>query len=77
MKRDGPKAPTAIHGLLGLKYHPLQKASAIADCLENQFTPNDLCKENHEQQEEARVQALPESVDNSPTEKVGPCDIQI
>jgi hypothetical protein len=49
MKRDGPKAPTAIHGLLGLKYHPLEKANAIADCLENQFTPNDLCDENYEQ----------------------------
>jgi hypothetical protein len=65
MKRDGPKAPTAIHGLLGLKYHPLEKASAIADCLENQFTPNDLCDKNHEQRVEARVQALLESIRNS------------
>jgi hypothetical protein len=47
--RDGPRAPTAIHGLLGLKYHPEDKANAIADCLENQFTPHDLCDENHEQ----------------------------
>jgi hypothetical protein len=28
--RDGPRAPTAIHGLLGLKYHPVAKANAIA-----------------------------------------------
>jgi hypothetical protein len=46
MKRGGPKAPTAIHGLLGLKYHQLEKANAIAGCLENKFTPNDLCDEN-------------------------------
>jgi hypothetical protein len=63
---DGPKAPTAIHGILGLKYHQLQKANAIADCLENEFTTNDLCDENHERRVEARVQALLESVDNSP-----------
>jgi hypothetical protein len=40
--RDGPRAPTAIHGLLGLKYHPLDKANATADCLGNQFTPHEL-----------------------------------
>jgi hypothetical protein len=33
--RDEPRAPTPIHGLLGLKYHPVDKAIAIADCLEN------------------------------------------
>jgi hypothetical protein len=43
INRDVPRAPTAIHGLLGLKYHPLEKANAIADCLENQFTLHDLC----------------------------------
>jgi hypothetical protein len=48
MKRDGPKAPTAVHGLLGLKYHPLENANAITDCLENQFRPNNLCDQNHE-----------------------------
>jgi hypothetical protein len=42
MKRDGPKAPTAIHGLLGIAYQPNDKANVIADCLENQFTPHDL-----------------------------------
>jgi hypothetical protein len=35
--RDGPRAPTAIHGLLGLKYHPADNANATADCLENRF----------------------------------------
>jgi hypothetical protein len=46
--REGPRAPTDSHGLLGLKYHRLDKANAIADCLENQFTPHDQCDENHE-----------------------------
>jgi hypothetical protein len=64
--RDGPRAPTAIHCLLGLKYHPEDKANAIADCLENQFTPLDLCDENHEKRVEARVQALLEAADNNP-----------
>jgi hypothetical protein len=53
--RDGPKAPTALHCLLGLKYHPGVEANAIADCLENQFTPLDLCDEKQEQRVEARV----------------------
>jgi hypothetical protein len=39
LKRDGPKAPTAIHGFSGLKFHPSQKANATADYLENLFTP--------------------------------------
>jgi hypothetical protein len=64
--RDGPRAPTAIHGLLGLEYHPEHKANAIADCLENQFTPHDLCDENHERRVEARVQALFKAADNNP-----------
>jgi hypothetical protein len=56
MKRDGPRAPTAIHGPLGLK------AKTIADCLENLFTPHDLCDENCEPGVEARVQAVLESL---------------
>jgi hypothetical protein len=38
MKRDRPKAPTAIHGPFYPTFHLLEKANAIADCLENQFT---------------------------------------
>jgi hypothetical protein len=30
MKRDGPKAPTAVRGPLSLTYHPKEKANAIA-----------------------------------------------
>jgi hypothetical protein len=46
LKRDGPRAPTAIHGASGLKFHLSDKANAIADCLEIQFTPHDLCDNN-------------------------------
>jgi hypothetical protein len=74
--RDGPRAPAAIHGLLGLKYHPVDKVNAIADCLENQFTLHDLCEGNHERWAEAKVQALLEAVDsNTPWEKIRPCDL--
>jgi hypothetical protein len=31
MKRDGPKAPTAVHGPSGITYHPNKKANVIAD----------------------------------------------
>jgi hypothetical protein len=78
MKRDGAKEPTAIHGSLGLTFHPLEKANAIADCLENQLTPHDLCDESHKRQVEARVQTLLEAVDNNPPspERIRSCDLQ-
>jgi hypothetical protein len=76
VKRDGPKAPTEIHGSSGLKFHSLEKANANADYLQKLFTPHDLCDENHERRVEARVQALLETVDNSPPERVRPCDVQ-
>jgi hypothetical protein len=47
LKTDGPRAPTAIHGPLDLTFLSLEKANAIADGLLNQFTPHDLCDENH------------------------------
>jgi hypothetical protein len=61
---------------LGLKYHPEDEANAIADCIENQFTPHDLYDENHERQVEARVQALLEAADNIPTQRIRPRDLQ-
>jgi hypothetical protein len=48
MKRDEPKAPTAVHGPLSTTYHTNEKAKAITGCLGNQFTSHDLCKENEE-----------------------------
>jgi hypothetical protein len=54
MKRDGTRAATAIHGPSGLKFLQLEKANAIADCLENHFTPHDLCDEHHDRGVEAK-----------------------
>jgi hypothetical protein len=48
LRTGGPKAPTAIQGSSGLKFHPSEKANTTDDCLEIQFTPHDLCDENHE-----------------------------
>jgi hypothetical protein len=75
INRDGPRAPAAIHGASGLKFHPMDRANAIADTLENQFTPHDLCDENHERWVEARVQALLEAADSDPCEKIRLCDL--
>jgi hypothetical protein len=42
LKRNGPRAPSAIHGSSGLKFYPSKKANTIADCLEIQFSPHYL-----------------------------------
>jgi hypothetical protein len=65
IKRDGSKAPTAIHDLFALKYQPLAKVTTTADFLENQFTLHDVCDENHKQKVEARVKALLETTDDT------------
>jgi hypothetical protein len=75
MKRNGPRAPTAIHGPLGITYQPEEKANVIADYLENQFTSHDLCDENHERQVETTVQVLLASEDDTLLKKVWPCDV--
>jgi hypothetical protein len=74
MKMGGPNAPTAVHGPIGITYHPNEKANVTADCLENQFTSHDLCDENRERRVETTVQALLASADNTPPGKVGPRD---
>jgi hypothetical protein len=76
MKRGEAKEPTAIHGPFGLTFHPLEKANATADCLENQFTPHDLCDENHKREVEARAHTLLEAVDNNSPERIRPFDLQ-
>jgi hypothetical protein len=48
----------------------------IADCLENQFTPHELCDKSHERQVEASVQTLLEAIDNKPLEGIRPDDLQ-
>jgi hypothetical protein len=67
--------PTAIHVLLDLPFYLVDQANAIADCLENQFTPHDLCEENHERRAEARVQALLAAEDNDSPKKIIPCHL--
>jgi hypothetical protein len=75
MKRNGPRAPTADDGSLGITYHLDENANVIMDCLENNFTFHDLCDKNHERQVETTVQALLTSVEGTPLGKVRPCDI--
>jgi hypothetical protein len=76
LTRDGPRAPTAIHGASGLKFLPSEEANAIADSLEIKFTPHELYVENHERWVEAEVQALLETVDKKPPQRKRPCDVQ-
>jgi hypothetical protein len=71
LKRDQPKAPTAVHGPSCLKFDTL---NAVADCLENRFTSHDVCDRNDERRVEGRDQALLEAADSSPPERVRPCD---
>jgi hypothetical protein len=40
-KSGGPKAPSTIRGPLGPKFHPINKANIIAECLENQSGARD------------------------------------
>jgi len=75
LRRDGPKAPTAIHGPSGLNFYPKDNANAIADCLEKQFTPHELCDENHERRVEARIQALHKAVDENAPNQIKPSDV--
>jgi hypothetical protein len=76
LKRDGPRAPTAIYGASGLKFYPSEKAKAIPDSLEIQFTPHDLSDENHERRVDSKVQALIETVTKEPPQRIRPCDVQ-
>jgi hypothetical protein len=73
---DKIKAPTAIQSPMGLKFLQFEKATVIADCLETQFSPEDLCEEHHEQLVVTRIQALFEAVDSDPPERIRPCDVQ-
>jgi hypothetical protein len=69
-------APTAVHGFLGNEDSPPETSNTIADRLGNQFTPIDLCEENHVRRVEAEVQALLESVENSPHDGMRSYDVQ-
>jgi hypothetical protein len=56
----------------------LEKANAIDDCSEDQFTPQNLRDEHNERQVEAGIQALLEDENNPPahSEIVRPFDVQ-
>jgi hypothetical protein len=77
MRMDNPKAPIAIHCCLGLKFLSLGKPNLIANCLENQFSPHDMCEGNHERLVVAHIHALFEVMDNTPLEKIRLCDVLI
>jgi hypothetical protein len=74
-KRGGLKEPSAIHGPLGPLFYPIDKANAIADCLENQLTAHNLCDCDHRQQVEATVQALLATVDEGAPVNFRPYDV--
>jgi len=40
---DSPNRPTAIYGISEFKFNPFNKSNVIADFLENQLLPQDLC----------------------------------
>jgi hypothetical protein len=72
LKRDGPRPPTAIHGPLGLKFLPLEKANASADCVETSSHHMTCVKKTMSCG--WRIQL--EAVDNNPPERIRPCDLQ-
>jgi hypothetical protein len=55
---------------LSLTYQLKEKASMIAECLENHFKPHDLYDENHKRRVKVRVQIMLEAVDDTLLEKV-------
>jgi hypothetical protein len=62
-KRVGPKEPSTIHSPLGHIFYPFDKASIIADCVENQFRARELCDSDHRRHVQAKVEALLATVD--------------
>jgi hypothetical protein len=49
IKRDGPKAPAAIHRPLGLKYQPREKPTMTTECLKIN-SHRVTCDENRKRQ---------------------------
>jgi hypothetical protein len=77
--RDGPRAPTAIHGPLGLKYYPVDKANAIADCLENsshRMTCVTKTMNGGRRLESKLCPKLHIVTPPPPPERIRPCDLQ-
>jgi hypothetical protein len=63
IKGGGPKVQTAIRGLLGPIFYPIDKANITGNCLENKFTVHDLCDCDHRRHVEINVDALLTTVD--------------
>jgi hypothetical protein len=74
MKRDGPKAPAAVHEPLGITYHPNEKPNVIADCVENQFTPHGPCDENDGRRVQTWSPRSARICRSTSLGKVRPCD---
>jgi hypothetical protein len=62
-KRVGPKASSAIRGLLGPIFYPNEKANIIANCSESQFRAHGFYDCEHRPHVEAQVEALLATVD--------------
>jgi hypothetical protein len=75
MKRDGPKAPTAVHGPLEITYHLNKKANMIVDCLENQFTSHNLCDKTMSDRWRPEPKLCSHLQTTPHWEKLRPCDI--
>jgi hypothetical protein len=76
VKRDELKAPTASYGHLRFQISFSDKANKRADCLENHFTACGLCVQNFEVLVKAKDEAVLQIVNNIPSERVRPSDIQ-
>jgi len=72
---EGLWTATAIHGPIGLKYHPVGKVTAIADCLEKEFTPSGPCDEIRERRWRPELK-LCSKLQTSHSEKVKFCQFQ-
>jgi hypothetical protein len=62
--------------LLGPIFYPVDKASIITDCLENQFRAHELCDSDHRRHVQANVKVLLATVDEDTPVKLWLCDIQ-
>jgi hypothetical protein len=74
--RGEPKALSVIHGPLDPIFYPIDEANIIADFLENQFTPHNLCDCDHKRQVEGGVHVLLAAVDENPPVKFRPRDVK-
>jgi hypothetical protein len=74
-KRGESKAPTEIRCPLGPIFYPIDKASIIADCLENQLRVHDLCYFDKRRHVDAEIKAPLATVDEDTSFNFRPHDI--